>query len=147
VSGEGEEDRWGPRAVNRNFAEKMGHGFIVLRMLTGMSQAELASKAGIRANQVSRYETGQVLPQIDQLMKILNALGTDVGDLVVTTQMLSWLDRRLEAQGRGEGAFAPSAWFAWALDEQAAFLERARRLVNEPVPAADDSKVPREAAS
>lgn len=129
-----EEDRWGARAVNRAFVEQMGRGFITLRMLTGMSQADLARKAGIRPNQVSRYETGQVLPQISQLMKILTALETDVGDLLVTTQMLSWIDRRLTAEEHGAAAFSPTSWFALALDEQAAFLERARRLVSEPVP-------------
>lgn len=148
MSGGGrEEHRWGPRAVNRAFAEQMGRGFITLRMLTGMSQAALARKAGIQPNQVSRYETGQVLPQIGQLLKLLDALETDVGDLVVATQMMSWLDRRLETQRSGKAPFAPTAWFSRVLDEQSAFLEKARRLVSEPVPRRDEAKAAEESAS
>lgn len=40
-----------------------------------MSQYELAKRAGIRQNQISRYETGAVIPQITQLERIFDGLG------------------------------------------------------------------------
>lgn len=62
--------------------DRLGETFIVLRMLRGLSQAELARRAGIRPNQVSRYETGQVLPQLGQLEKILDALDVGLPELL-----------------------------------------------------------------
>jgi HTH-type transcriptional regulator / antitoxin HipB len=53
----------------------LGKSLLMLRVLRGLSQAEVAQRAGIRPNQVSRYETGQVLPQLEQLARLLDALG------------------------------------------------------------------------
>lgn len=55
--------------------ERLGEALTVLRILQRLSQAELAQRAGIKATQVSRYETGQVLPQLPQLERLLDALG------------------------------------------------------------------------
>lgn len=54
--------------------ERLGETLTVLRVLRRMSQSELAGRAGIRATQVSRYETGQVQPQLPQLERLLDAL-------------------------------------------------------------------------
>lgn len=63
--------------------DRLGETFVVLRLLRGLSQAELASRAGIRPNQISRYETGQVLPQLEQLGRLLAALDVDEVDFVL----------------------------------------------------------------
>lgn len=62
--------------------DRLGATLTVLRILQSLSQAELASKAGIKATQVSRYETGQVLPQLPQLERLLNALGVGLPEFL-----------------------------------------------------------------
>jgi len=63
--------------------DHLGKSLVMLRMMLGLSQAELAARAGIRPNQVSRYETGQVLPQLEQLGRLLDALGVDDVDFLL----------------------------------------------------------------
>ena len=58
----------------------LGKSLLMLRLLRGFSQADLAARAGIRPNQVSRYETGQVIPQLEQLGRLLDALAVEVVD-------------------------------------------------------------------
>jgi len=55
--------------------DHLGDALTVLRLLRRLSQSELAERAGIRPNQISRYETGAVQPQLAQLERILDALG------------------------------------------------------------------------
>ena len=74
MSPRGEDTR-----VEESFAA-IGATLQIVRVILGMSQAELAARAGIRPNQVSRYETGQVLPQLTQLGRLLGALELDVVD-------------------------------------------------------------------
>lgn len=64
--------------------DHLGDALMVLRMLRRLSQAELAERAGIKATQVSRYETGQVLPQLPQLARLLNALGVGLPGFLFT---------------------------------------------------------------
>ena len=40
-----------------------------------LTQSELVEKTGIRQDQLSRYETGQGTPSIDELTRIAEALG------------------------------------------------------------------------
>lgn len=52
----------------------MGETLSLLRSLRGYSQAELAEKCGLQSTQVSRYESGLVVPQLRQLEKLLRGL-------------------------------------------------------------------------
>lgn len=109
---------------NSAYIEKVGITIQVLRLLRGISQAELARRSGIRPNQVSRYETGQVLPQWAQLAKMLDALELDLGDFVFATRLLIQLDRVL---GDLENAPVPDALF----DELArAYTLRVERVLD-----------------
>lgn len=81
-----------PVADNHGFLGNLGITIQVIRMMKGLSQAEPARRAGIRPNQVSRYETGQVLPQLGQLAKLLDALEIDFADLVQIMRMLRWIE-------------------------------------------------------
>ena len=83
--------------------DRLGETFIVLRMLRGLSQAELARRAGIRPNQVSRYETGQVLPQLGQLEKILGALDVGLAELLFAMGHLDRTARLLDDRGKLPG--------------------------------------------
>lgn len=58
----------------------LGTCLVMLRVQRGLTQAELAARARIRPNQVSRYETGQVYPQLPQLGRLLDALAIDLVD-------------------------------------------------------------------
>ena len=62
--------------------DRLGETLTVLRVLRRMSQSELARRAGIRATQVSRYETGQVQPQFTQLERLLDALGVGLPEFL-----------------------------------------------------------------
>lgn len=76
--------------------DRLGETFVVLRMLRGLSQADLARRAGIRPNQVSRYETGQVLPQLGQLEKLLDALEVGLPEFLFAMTHLERTARLLE---------------------------------------------------
>lgn len=83
---------------------RLGRSLVLLRMLRGLSQDELARRAGIRPNQVSRYETGQVLPQMLQLAKLLTALGIDEVDFFLFHAQVVELDATTATLERAEEA-------------------------------------------
>ena len=58
------------------FAE-LGRTLRALRESKGISQAELARRAGLGKSQVSKYERGKELPQLVTLEKLLDALGAE----------------------------------------------------------------------
>ena len=88
----------------------------IVRVILGMSQAELAARAGIRPNQVSRYETGEVLPQLTQLGRLLGALQLDVVDFFLFFAAVRTWSRvlrlgeedELGRPGRAPGSGAPA---------------------------------------
>lgn len=80
--------------------ERLGEVLTVLRLLRRMSQGELAERAGIRATQVSRYETGQVQPQLAQLEKLLVALEVGLPEFLFTLLHVERLLRVLDATER-----------------------------------------------
>jgi transcriptional regulator with XRE-family HTH domain len=53
-----------------------------LRLARGMSQGELAQKAEITTNYVSRLEAGGAAPGIDLVARLCQALGVVIADLV-----------------------------------------------------------------
>ena len=48
------------------------------RMEAGYTQKAFATKLGMHVNQYNAYENGRVSPQVDQQLRIANALGFDV---------------------------------------------------------------------
>jgi len=85
-----------PEVVTSDGFENLGRALLVLRVVRGLSQKELARQAGIRPNQISRYETGQVLPQLTQLDRLLKALRIGVVDFFLffaqVNQLVAALD-------------------------------------------------------
>lgn len=55
--------------------KKIGEQIRYYRKLVGLSQSELAKKAGMSMMSIRRYETGERLPTVDSLSKIVEALG------------------------------------------------------------------------
>lgn len=45
------------------------------RIDAGMTQAELAKKSGVRQSNISRIESGAVIPRLDTLEKLAQAMG------------------------------------------------------------------------
>lgn len=54
----------------------------LLRQRKGMTQKELAEKLRVSQQNVSRWETGEVIPRIDKLKLIAEALECSVNDLI-----------------------------------------------------------------
>ncbi|HMB53453.1 MAG TPA: helix-turn-helix transcriptional regulator [Thermoanaerobaculia bacterium] len=76
--------------------DRLGETITVLRLLRRLSQGELAERAGIRPNQISRYETGAVQPQLAQLERILEALDVGIAEFLFTMNHLDRTARLLE---------------------------------------------------
>ena len=55
---------------------------ISLRKLNHMSQEELAEKLGISRQTLSKYETGESIPDIERSKAIADAFGVSLDELV-----------------------------------------------------------------
>lgn len=55
---------------------------IELRKLNNMSQEELASQIGVSRQTLSKYETGESLPDIDKCSAIAKVFGITIDDLI-----------------------------------------------------------------
>lgn len=53
-----------------------------LRKLHNLSQEELAEKIGVSRQTLSKYETGESLPDIEKCMLLAEAFGVSVDDLI-----------------------------------------------------------------
>ena len=60
----------------------------LLREKAGLSQAELARRAGIGKSQLSKYESGKELPKLPTLARLLEALETDALTLFYSAHLL-----------------------------------------------------------
>jgi transcriptional regulator with XRE-family HTH domain len=49
------------------------------RLRAGLTQDELASRAGTARSQLSRYERGDVLPSLETLRRLVRACGLELG--------------------------------------------------------------------
>lgn len=59
-----------------------GDNLIQLRKMQNLSQEELAERIGVSRQTLSKYETGESLPDIDKAMAIANVFGVSVDDLI-----------------------------------------------------------------
>lgn len=55
---------------------------VALRKLNNISQEELAEKVGISRQTLSKYETGESVPDIDKATAIADVFGVSIDDLV-----------------------------------------------------------------
>lgn len=53
-----------------------------VRKEKGLTQAELAEKAGIAVNSIRLYESGKIVPKLDTIARIARAMGVTANDLV-----------------------------------------------------------------
>jgi len=91
-----------------NLSEKI----LALRTQLGLSQGELAEKLEVSRQSVSKWETGQAVPELDKIIKLADLFGVSVDQLV----------RDGEAPGPQTPAAAP----------QIVYVERPRRGLTTP---------------
>jgi transcriptional regulator with XRE-family HTH domain len=63
-----------PVAVGRSLAEASGH-LVAWRKLRGLTQAQLADRAGVAVNTVRRLERGDGGVSFENVLRVLRALG------------------------------------------------------------------------
>jgi hypothetical protein len=81
--------------------QHLGRALVLLRSLRGKSQAEVAREASMGKSQLSKYETGQELPKLESLEKVLRSLDAGMLDLA---GMLAQIDERAARLGGGDGS-------------------------------------------
>lgn len=59
----------------RDISADLGSELARIRVAAGLSQAELAERAGLRQSNVARIENGSSMPRVDTLQRILAPLG------------------------------------------------------------------------
>jgi transcriptional regulator with XRE-family HTH domain len=110
----------------------LGKSLVMLRVLRGLSQAEVAQRAGIRPNQISRYETGQVLPQLEQLARLLDALGIGEVDFFLFKAQVAQLEAGTATLDTAAAQAPPElvALFRELLARQIDQAERTRAVID-----------------
>lgn len=68
-----------------------------LRRKHGMSQEQLAEKAGVSRQAVSKWETGQSMPELEKLMTLARCFGITIDEL------LAEQPETAAGEGKGEG--------------------------------------------
>ncbi len=63
---------------NEEYLSNFGSRLKQLRKIVGLNQSELATRAGIARDTLSRYERGEIAPSLDTFASIVNALGRDI---------------------------------------------------------------------
>ena len=63
-------------------ANNVGRNLRTLRTRAGITQDQLAEKLFVSRQTVSNYETGRSQPDVDTLVRLAEALGTDAGALI-----------------------------------------------------------------
>jgi transcriptional regulator with XRE-family HTH domain len=66
----------------RTLAARIAAGIRRLRLAKGESQEALAERVGVATNYVSMIERASCLPSLGVLLKLADALGADVGEVV-----------------------------------------------------------------
>ncbi len=73
-----EEQKQDPEFIAESLALEAGYQIARLRILKGLTQAELAERVGTRQLSIARLESGNRKPSLSFLEEIANALGAKV---------------------------------------------------------------------
>lgn len=76
----------------------LGRALALVREFRGLSQAELARRAGVGKGQQSRYEGGRELPKLDSLSRLLKALRIGFLELFYIVRLLDHLESDLGSE-------------------------------------------------
>ena len=91
----------------------LAEGIFALRTQMGLSQEELAEQLGVSRQSVSKWETGQSVPDLDKLIKLADLFGVTLDELV----------RDTSEQGEGTSAQEPERTPFWRRDLLSPWLE------------------------
>jgi DNA-binding XRE family transcriptional regulator len=69
----------------REAAYKVAGEFIRLRKKQGLSQSEVARRAGLKQPAIARLESGAVKPTLDTIQRVAHALGRELEVTLVRT--------------------------------------------------------------
>ena len=83
----------------------LGGALKELRWQARMKQIEVCRRIGMTAPQISRYENGRETPNLESLVKILQAVGADLCDL--QRVLLAQAAEQRQGEGENEAAAAP----------------------------------------
>ena len=64
------------------YAQQIGARIAFLRRLKGLTLAELAERVNKHKSTISKYESGQIIIDIESLKEVADALGVDVAQIV-----------------------------------------------------------------
>lgn len=73
---EGEEFR--QRWQEREAAYQLAREFLRLRKRQGLSQSEVARRAGLKQPAIARLESGAIKPTLETIQRVAHALGREV---------------------------------------------------------------------
>ena len=71
--------------MNKNDFLKLGYKIKFCRTQKGLSQFDLSLKTGLTTRTISRIECGIIDPKYSTLVKIAEALGVDITELLIFT--------------------------------------------------------------
>jgi transcriptional regulator with XRE-family HTH domain len=83
-------------------ARSLGTALMTLRRAAGMMQRAIHDATGISKSNFSKYETGQLVPRLATLGRIVGALGLTMGDLYRAQHRAQV---REELAGKGDAAW------------------------------------------
>ena len=64
--------------MQNNVRRTLAREYIYLRKLKGLTQAEVAERAGISRTNVSRFESGEYNPTLEMMVKLATAMDLDI---------------------------------------------------------------------
>lgn len=84
-------------------ANNVGRNIRILRTRAGITQDQLAERLFVSRQTVSNYETGRSQPDVDTLVRLAEALGTDAGTLIYGPALPVQKKRQLQRCALGLG--------------------------------------------
>lgn len=76
--------------------KKIGSFFKELRNEKGLTQEQLAEHFGVSARTISRWETGNNMPDLDILIEMVDYYAVDLGELLNGERKIEKMDREME---------------------------------------------------
>ena len=64
--------------IQNNVRKSLVREYTYLRKLKGLTQAEVAERAGISRTNISRFESGEYNPTLEMLVKLATAMDLDI---------------------------------------------------------------------
>lgn len=74
--------------VQNNMKKSLAREYAYARKLKGLTQAEVAARAGISRTNVSRFESGEYNPTLEMLVKLASSMDLDVSVTLKSKQTM-----------------------------------------------------------